>query len=131
MKKIIYGFLAAVALVSTLQAENLTLQIPVIGLESNKWEKVSDVAQWGDGDWSQVVGRAEHISLQEAMEIAETHPDITYFFYMKGYQMVLGNYPGDIRVFRQGDAVFFAGQPHWGEAIGYADGYMKKYTIQK
>lgn len=105
--------------------ENLAKQIPLIGYQNEAWEKTVDVAQFGDGDWSQVVGRAQHVTVKEAMEIAESHPEITYFFIIKSGHMVLGKKP-NLRIFKHGEAVFFKGQPQWSEAKGMADGYVKK-----
>lgn len=110
--------------------QNLTEQIPLIDSHNEIWEKTLDVAQWGDGDWSQVIGRAQNVTVKEAMEIAESLPEVTYFFYLKGGQMVLGKKP-NLRIFKHGDAVFFAGKPQWGEAKGLADGYMKKNLINE
>lgn len=86
------------------------------------YEFISDV---GGVDWSQVIGRKNAISLNEAKEIANSNPQITYFFYMKGYQMILGNPSSGVRVFGHGDAVFFTGEPQWGSAPDLADGYVK------
>ncbi len=89
------------------------------------YEQVSGVAQYGDGDWSQAVAIARCISMEEACAIADSNPEISYFFYTTGLQMVLGNPESDYRVFHLGDVVFFSGTPHWGEAQGLADGYIK------
>ncbi len=105
--------------------KNLKLDIPVLEFKSDRWEKTPDVAQNGEADWKNAVGRAKNVTLKEAMEIADSHPEITYFFFMKSRRMVLGHKP-NLRVFRHGDAVFFTGEPTWGEAKDLADGYMKK-----
>ena len=95
--------------------------------ETGYWEKVPDVAQYGGGDWSQVVSFSKRISLARAKEIAAQDDRITYFFYVKGIQMVLGDVNQDfnIRVFHHGDTVFFSGTPWWGSAPELADGYIK------
>lgn len=83
-----------------------------------------DVAQYKKGDWSGCLGIARGVSLDEALLIAKGNPEITFFFYTKGLQMVLET-ETDYRTFRHGDAVFFAGEPHFGSAPGLADGYVK------
>jgi hypothetical protein len=47
---------------------------------------------------------------------------------MKGFQMVLHSSDDTYgqRIFRQKDAVFFSGEPWWGSAAGFADGYVKE-----
>lgn len=87
--------------------------------------RIDNVAQYKFGDWSGVLRVVRGISRSEAMWIASQDPEITFFFYTKGYQMVLETPEGDYRVFRQGDAVFFKGEPWWGEANDLADGYIK------
>lgn len=102
-------------------------EIPEISIpESPNFKKLDDVAQYGLGDWSGVVGIARNISRAEACRIAEENPEISFFFYTKGIQMVLGTPEGDYRVFRHGDTVFFKGEPWWGEANDLADGYIKQ-----
>lgn len=103
------------------------LEIPDIN--ADRYEIVPDVAQYKLADWSNLVGRAKNVTVAEAKKIADENPAITFFFYMKGYQMVLENNeanPPYARVFHQGDAVFFSGKPWWGSAPGYSDGYIKK-----
>jgi hypothetical protein len=107
-------------------AWNVIEDIPVIEKIDPNFECIPNVAQYKQGDWSQVVGRTNNISLWEAKRIAKSDPKITYFFYVKGYTMVLETNDRDARVFHHGDAVFFAGTPHWGTAPGLADGYVKK-----
>jgi hypothetical protein len=106
--------------------KDVTNQIPAISVSIDGYNKIADVAQYGAGDWSQVVGIAKNISLREAKEIADNDPNITFFFYTKGYQMVLGTNDGNYRVFHHGDTVFFSGQPWWGSAPDLADGYIKQ-----
>lgn len=90
---------------------------------SDIWEKVPNVAQYHSADWSHVVGRANNVSLAEAKRIAESDPNITFFFHMTyGYCLNLG----PDKIFFHNDAVFFSGEPEWGNATGYSDGYVKK-----
>jgi hypothetical protein len=134
MKKFAF-IVSAIALISSIGAsagcpalcgDDLANQIPEIGApEAAGFQKVPDVAQYKMADWSGVVGIARNISRREAAKIAAENSEISFFFYTKGYQMVLETESGDYRVFRHGDTVFFKGQPWWGSAPGLADGYVK------
>src|ERR1700692_4918607 len=73
--------------------------------KNSAFEKVPHVAQYGNGDWSQAIGVARGISLDEAFKIAANNCKIRYFFYTNGNQMVLGDVNKDYRVFHHGDAV--------------------------
>ncbi len=114
-----------------------------------------DVAQYKGSDYANVVRVARNISLEQAFDIAESYPEIDYFVYTKGYQMVL-EIPSDIqfdprndpfglvcntnfiydsgsfgsgycRIFRHGDVVFFKKEGMWlGSAPGLADAYFKE-----
>src|ERR1700742_4897789 len=66
---------------------------------SSAFEKVPHVAQYGNGDWSHVIGMAKGISLDGALKIAASDRKITYFFYTNADQMVLGDVNKDYRVF--------------------------------
>jgi hypothetical protein len=108
--------------------ENLNNQL--LELEPNapqlrNFEKVQDVAQYMHADWSQAVGIMHHVTLSDALEFAESNPEIDYFFYVKN-PMFLGSFNEEHRTFKQGDAVFFKGTPYWGFAEGFSDGYVKK-----
>ena len=115
---------------------------------------IPDRAQYKGADWGGVVQVERRISREQALKIAESNPDIDYFFYVKGGQMVLEvpadarsykdenpldpvqYYPGlgNARIFQNGDAVFFSNKEHsgringqwWGTAPGLADGYLKE-----
>lgn len=105
---------------------DITPQIPEISAFDDRFEKISDVAQYKEADWSNVIGIAKEVSVKEAKEIADSHPEITYFFYVKGYGLLLEQREGTYYFFDHGDAVFFSGTPWWGSAAGLADGYIKK-----
>ena len=96
-----------------------------ISPEEFGFKKLPDVAQYKNADWSNIIGVAKGITLEEALKIARKNPEIAFFFYTKGWQMVLEKENGDYRVFRSGDAVFFSGQPWWGTAPDLADGYIR------
>lgn len=125
MKRII---LASILVASSAFAHmrDVSCEIPEIDLSAYRgFKKTEDVAQYKFGDWSRVVGIVRGATLNDAFTIANGNPEITFFFYTKGWQMVLETPEGDYRVFRHGDVVFFSGEPHWGEANGLADGYQK------
>lgn len=109
-------------------AINVTDLIPVIETKIEGFTKVPDVAQYGHADWSGVVGIVHDTTLQEAAEIARENPEITFFFYMTGDRMVLntGEDGTEYREFKRGDAVFFSGEPWWGSAKGFSNGYIKE-----
>jgi hypothetical protein len=104
---------------------DLASEIPEMRVFEGSFQKVDNVAQYKFGDWSEVVGIARNVSRTEALRIANENPVITFFFYTKGHQMVLETQDGNYRVFSHGDAVFFKGQPWWGEAKNLADGYVR------
>jgi len=114
-----------------------------------------DVAQYKGSDYANVVHVARNITLEQAFDIAEKNPQIDYFVYTKGCQMVLEIPPGVefdhsqdpfglayythfrydsgkksvgyCRIFRQGDVVFFKKEGMWlGSAPGLADAYFKE-----
>lgn len=90
-----------------------------------EFEKIPGVAQYKNSDWSGHIVTKGNMTLEEAMKFAESKPDVDYFFHMKGW-MHLESAPPQHRYFRPGDAVFFSGEPWWGSAPGYSDGYVKK-----
>jgi len=133
MKRLIASLciVCGAALTAVELTNDITNQIPEIDSSITQgFKKIPNVAQYKMADWSQVVGIARGISMDEAYRIANSNPDITFFFHTKGYQMVLEKEDGSYRVFRHGDTVFFSGQPWWGSAPGLADGYVKTLTIQ-
>jgi hypothetical protein len=124
MKKLLIA-IAFLPLVS-LMASDITGEIPVINYSAVQgFQKVPNVAQYKEADWSHVVGIAYGITLDEAQQIAQEDSEITFFFHTKGYQMVLEKTDGTYRVFHEGDTVFFKGSPWWGSAPGLADGYVR------
>jgi hypothetical protein len=125
MRKTLLALCAcAISLLYGVDLQNdITGQIPEIS--QSGFRKIGDVAQYKMADWSGVVGMARGISLDEAFKIANSSPQITFFFYTKGGQMILEKEDGSYRIFRRGDTVFFTGEPWWGSAPGLADGYIK------
>lgn len=120
----------------------------------NSFRVQKDAAQYKESSYSNVVDVARNISLEEAFDIAEQNPEIDYFVYTKGWQMVLEIPPhvqfdlsqdpfglvtsahflydsgeksqGYCRVFQVGDVVFFKKEGMWlGSAPGLADVYFK------
>ncbi len=120
--------IAFLLLTSALAAEgrDLAQEIPDVEAVTNNFDFVPNVAQFGEGDWSQAICIARHIPLYRAFEIAEENRDITYFFRVKGRKLVLPTGTGDFRCFHEGDTIFFSGKPHWGSAPNLADGFIKK-----
>ena len=113
-----------------------------------------DLAQYKGSDYTNAVRVERGISLERAFDIAESDPEIDYFVYLKGGQMILeipqdvqynsnkdplhlvthtsyrydnGNLGyGGCRIFRHGDVVFFKKEGIWlGSAPDYADTYCK------
>lgn len=127
MNQLFARFLGLFLMVASLVIGNTAhaIHIPLIEMDDcdDNWERVPDVAQYHSADWSKVVGRAPNVTVAQAKEIAESHPEITYFFHMTyGWVLNLGNN----KIFYHNDAVFFSGEPEWGNATGYSDGYVKK-----
>ena len=115
---------------------------------------LANAAQYGGSDYANAVRVERGISLEQAFEIAKNDPAIDYFFYTKGYMMVL-NFPQDVsydpaqdplclvtqgyylgddgrpgagymRLFQLGDVVFFKNEgKRLGSAPGLADVYVK------
>jgi len=127
MNKLLFSLCIACATLSAdILERDITSQIPEIEAPTiSGFKKISNVAQYKMADWSQVIGISRGITLSEAYEIANANPEITYFFYTKGGQMVLEREDGSYRVFQHGDTVFFSGAPWWGRAPGLADGYIR------
>ena len=94
-------------------------------LEGN-WKQVPDHAQYKGADWKNKVKRINGIKLEEAKEIGALDPTVSFFFYVKGGQMVLEGKG----VFRHGDAVFFSGKPWYGTAPDLADSYEKPLDLK-
>lgn len=130
MRKIVFFIVSMVATSHALMAftplKDITDEIPEVTVENSGFQKIPNVAQYKEADWSHAVGIARNVTLHEAFEIANSNPEITFFFYTKGFQMVLEKTDGSYRVFRHGDTVFFSGEPWWGSAPGLADGYIKQ-----
>lgn len=121
------AFMTSVPLLAVELTYDCTSEIPEINVpEAQGFQKIDNVAQYKNADWSNVVGIARNITINEAYRIADAHPEVAFFFHTKGYQMVLEKEDGGYRVFRHGDTVFFKGSPWWGSAPQLADGYIKK-----
>jgi len=119
----------------------------------NNYELHPNAAQSKGSDYHTAVRVERNITREEALAIADNDPEIDYFFYVKGFMMVLevpagvpyqnegvplvqhGNFifdngrpgQGAMRVFRHGDVVFFKkGDEAIGTAPGLADVYFKR-----
>lgn len=126
MKKLL-SMLMFTAAAFAAEPRDITREIPEIETPDHQrsFNKIPDVAQYKEADWSNAIGIARKIKLRDAFKIAKKNPEITYFFYTKGIQMVLEKEDGTYRVFHEGDTVFFKGEPWWGSAPGLADGYVR------
>ncbi len=72
------------------ESKDITDEIPIIEEEIEGFQKVANVAQYKEADWSQVVGVAKNITLMEANKIVQANPNITYFFYTRAcHQLIL------------------------------------------
>ncbi len=153
MKKAIFlvaAALAASASLSAVELHNTTHETPV----HIAFKKQADAAQYKGSDYTNAVRVERGISLEEAFEIAKNDSNIDYFFYTKGWSMVL-EFPPDVvfdsakdplrlvtrnryiydagglgegycRIFHHGDVVFFKEEGMWlGTAPGLADVYTK------
>lgn len=116
--------------------------------------KEANLAQYKGSDFLNAVRVERGISVEEAFDIADIDPDVDYFFYVKGEEMILElppnvvfnpdedplglvseveyvNHEGEhvkglCRVFHKGDALFFSHEGRWlGSAPGLADVYSK------
>lgn len=91
-----------------------------------KWQKKWNVAQYKGASWDTLMKRVKNTSVEQAKQIAQQDPNITFFFFMKGQSMYLETIDMS---FDHKEAVFFSGSPWYGSAIGYSDAY-EKITIQ-
>lgn len=110
---------------------NLMDSVPVLpsngyeNIEPLEFEVIRNVAQQKDADWSHVVGVAHNISPENAKALASSLPEVTFFFYAyHPMWLEIGGNMMEGRMIYPGDAVFFSGEPTWGDA--YATGYIKK-----
>lgn len=116
----------AASIIFTATIEGQSIEMPLIAIEEEHgFDRVPDVAYYKNADWSSLIGVSEGISLDKALEFAEGNPEVRFFFYTKGYQMVLEQENGGYRLFYHGDAAFFSKDPWWGSAPGLADGYVR------
>ena len=88
------------------------------------WNKRANLAQYESGNWSNFVKKVATGTAEEAMRVAFANPDITFFFFCR--QGIGLNKPPAAQYgpFNAGDAVFFKGQPWYGNAL-QCDSYEK------
>ncbi len=114
--------------------KDITGELPVITIVADQsdsnWTYIPDVAQSKFGDWSTCIGLAHNVSREAAKAYAEKNSKVTFFFYVKQYMVLEDDESIIARIFMQGDAVFFSGDPEkvasWGTATDMADGYVKR-----
>lgn len=119
--------LAQVATTS-LMRRNITDSLPAVELQydgESQFHKLSNRAHSKSANWENIAGIAKGISVTEAKLIADQNPEITFFFYTKGCQMVLEREDASFGLFHHGDTIFFSEEPSWGTAPDLADGYEK------
>lgn len=123
---------------------------------TEQFTKLPNAAEYKGSSYANAIRIERGISLEKAFEIAQSDPNIEYFFHVKGYCMVLEIPPetdlssvndplellsyslyqydnGDLnrgyaRIFRHGDTVFFtkASEKWLGSAPGLADVYVRQ-----
>jgi hypothetical protein len=93
------------------------------------WARTPDVAAYWNvaegASWSGLLRIERGLTLEEARAHAAADPEVTYFFFTTGGQMVLEPGRAD-RTFQHGDTAFFRGEHWWGSAPGLADGYARE-----
>ncbi len=120
------AFFSAAPLQSAGLQYDITDKTPILNTAiSYGFVKIDDVYHYKNADWSQLIGMAKDVSVDEACRIAQSNPEITYFFYIKGKKFMVDHESGDYRVFHHRDAIFFTGEPTWSTSLGAADGYTK------
>jgi hypothetical protein len=88
------------------------------------WNKKSNVAEYGDANWNNLIKKVSNVTIDEAKEIGEENSNITYFFYVKKRVTL-----ADKGTFYPGDAVYFSGSPWYGNAP-QADSYEKNVSVE-
>lgn len=93
-----------------------------------RWQRHPDVAAYWNvsegASWGGLLRIERGLTLEQATERAAADPEVTYFFFTTGEQMVLEQGRPD-RIFHHGDTAFFRGSHWWGSAPGLADGYSR------
>ena len=103
----------------------LICEVPVVeNMNYDAFELVPDSAQCRLASWENLVGLAHGVSVEDAKQIAAANPEITFFFWTKGCQLILENTNGNYSRFIYGDAVFFSGEATLGSAPDLADAYL-------
>ncbi|HEX4422991.1 MAG TPA: Ca2+-dependent phosphoinositide-specific phospholipase C [Kofleriaceae bacterium] len=85
-----------------------------------RWKVTPNKAQSAKASWSNKVREAK-VSLQDAFRVTEGDPQIRFFFYVTKSLSLTGH-----GTFAPGTAVFFSGEPTPGDAIDFADLYIKE-----
>ena len=121
----------AILLLSLITVLTVNAQEFVIEDQSNyKWVKRSNVGQYKGANWDNLVKRVSNVSVDEAKEIADQDPNISYFFIMKTSMFLEGKFGihgwTEKGYFAPNEAVFFTGRPWYGSAP-MADAYEKEF----
>ena len=88
------------------------------------WNKRANLAQYESGNWSNFVKKVATGTAEEAMRVAFVNPDITFFFFCRQGISLDKPPAAQYGPFNAGDAVFFKGQPWYGNAL-QCDSYEK------
>lgn len=86
-----------------------------------RWKVTPNKAQYAKASWSNKLREAKQLSLEDAFRVTESDPQIRFFFYVTKSMSLVGH-----GTFDPGTAVFFSGQPTLGDAIDFADLYIKE-----
>ena len=82
------------------------------------WKKMDNVAEYKGASWNNFLKTVSNTTVENAQKIADEDNNVTFFFYCRQPIML------DSRSFKAGDAVFFSGQPWYGNAP-QCDAYQK------
>jgi hypothetical protein len=150
----LYAFAFPTIWRSKMDMQQPNINTPYVYEQHQGFSRIQDAAQYKGSDYSNAIRVERGITLDQALDIAKSDPEIDYFVFTKGFMMVLelpsdatydsekdplhlitqGPYvfdngqlgEGYMRVFSQGDVVFFKKTGKWlGSAPGLADVYEK------
>jgi hypothetical protein len=85
------------------------------------WRLIPDQAQYTHADWSQKLRETQNLTLEGARRIADSDPQITYYFFTRNAMILTGH-----GTFPANTAVFFSGSPVLGAATNLADTYERR-----
>ncbi|WP_138429825.1 EndoS/ChiA family endoglycosidase [Fodinibius saliphilus] len=89
------------------------------------WTKKSDVAQYKKANWKNFIKKEPDCPPPKAKRIALQNPEISFFFYCRDNLILEGPVYENHGPFNKGDAIFFSGEPWYGDAP-QCDSYQKE-----